>query len=537
MWQAELDRTAAETARLQAEVRAPNATAFLLCGGSSLPAVCQVHRLREQLAAQESTAKSLVAMLGSGEQAAHSSGEDTMAAVVARVETFQDERDRAERTSKALNNRLTKMLKEQQYNIRLIERLRAERSLHGSPGPPAEGGAEERAATEGLQCTVALLESECEQHREAHTQWAAEASVRAEERAATEGLQCTVALLESECEQHREARTQWAAEASMRAEERAATEGLQRTVALLESECVQLREARTQWAAEASTREERIVQLEEQLSATNATMLRSNATMLVQRQRWATAINPATPIPCNYNMAETGDCLLPPPRISSPPGTSSDADAVAHLHAEMESLQLAASKSERERAELQTALATAATAEQELRARAEVGAVRAEKAFGDLAAARRECTVAQSAIGAAEAAEQQAAHQLQQERLDVERALRKAEAAITAAVQKAATAEADNASHVEARGQLEEELTLARREVTDQAASGFWRGYEAARSTMQESDPTALTVETTGPQAEAGHTQEIGPEPEPEPNRERRMSRGGQLRNGSCCLR
>ena len=499
MWQAELDRTAAETARLQAEVRAPNATAFLLCGGSSLPAVCQVHRLREQLAAQESTAKSLVAMLGSGEQAAHSSGEDTMAAVVARVETFQDERDRAERTSKALNNRLTKMLKEQQYNIRLIERLRAERSLHGSPGPPAEGGAEERAATEGLQCTVALLESECEQHREA--------------------------------------RTQWAAEASMRAEERAATEGLQRTVALLESECVQLREARTQWAAEASTREERIVQLEEQLSATNATMLRSNATMLVQRQRWATAINPATPIPCNYNMAETGDCLLPPPRISSPPGTSSDADAVAHLHAEMESLQLAASKSERERAELQTALATAATAEQELRARAEVGAVRAEKAFGDLAAARRECTVAQSAIGAAEAAEQQAAHQLQQERLDVERALRKAEAAITAAVQKAATAEADNASHVEARGQLEEELTLARREVTDQAASGFWRGYEAARSTMQESDPTALTVETTGPQAEAGHTQEIGPEPEPEPNRERRMSRGGQLRNGSCCLR
>ena len=461
MWQAELDRTAAETARLQAEVRAPNATAFLLCGGSSLPAVCQVHRLREQLAAQESTAKSLVAMLGSGEQAAHSSGEDTMAAVVARVETFQDERDRAERTSKALNNRLTKMLKEQQYNIRLIERLRAERSLHGSPGPPAEGGAEERAATEGLQCTVALLESEC----------------------------------------------------------------------------VQLREARTQWAAEASTREERIVQLEEQLSATNATMLRSNATMLVQRQRWATAINPATPIPCNYNMAETGDCLLPPPRISSPPGTSSDADAVAHLHAEMESLQLAASKSERERAELQTALATAATAEQELRARAEVGAVRAEKAFGDLAAARRECTVAQSAIGAAEAAEQQAAHQLQQERLDVERALRKAEAAITAAVQKAATAEADNASHVEARGQLEEELTLARREVTDQAASGFWRGYEAARSTMQESDPTALTVETTGPQAEAGHTQEIGPEPEPEPNRERRMSRGGQLRNGSCCLR
>ena len=499
MWQAELDRTAAETARLQAEVRAPNATAFLLCGGSSLPAVCQVHRLREQLAAQESTAKSLVAMLGSGEQAAHSSGEDTMAAVVARVETFQDERDRAERTSKALNNRLTKMLKEQQYNIRLIERLRAERSLHGSPGPPAEGGAEERAATEGLQCTVALLESECEQHREAHTQWAAEAS--------------------------------------MRAEERAATEGLQRTVALLESECVQLREARTQWAAEASTREERIVQLEEQLSATNATMLRSNATMLVQRQRWATAINPATPIPCNYNMAETGDCLLPPPRISSPPGTSSDADAVAHLHAEMESLQLAASKSERERAELQTALATAATAEQELRARAEVGAVRAEKAFGDLAAARRECTVAQSAIGAAEAAEQQAAHQLQQERLDVERALRKAEAAITAAVQKAATAEADNASHVEARGQLEEELTLARREVTDQAASGFWRGYEAARSTMQESDPTALTVETTGPQAEAGHTQEIGPEPEPEPNRERRMSRGGQLRNGSCCLR
>lgn len=145
----------------------------------------QVDRLRsdatkatEAAAKQTASAQALVSALGGGDEGGSgtkpAADEVSMAAIVGRVEMMRQERDRAQRTSKALNNRLTTMLKEQQYNVNLIARLRvaAEADAEGSPPrvtitatSPEDARVADEAA-ESLQRTVTGLQTECERHHQ-----------------------------------------------------------------------------------------------------------------------------------------------------------------------------------------------------------------------------------------------------------------------------------------------------------------------------------------------------------------------------------